>query len=106
MTLVMLRGDGRPMKGKREQDKLATVGTGCEVIEMRSRIPMIWLAVLTIYQSYVTTDALKTLKSVDTNQQYTLQYMAKAAKILKKLRKQSQQHDITIVGTRPDVAAL
>lgn len=54
---------------------------------MKSRIPMLWLAFLTIYQCYATTDALSTLKTVAANQEYTLHYMAKAAKILKKIRK-------------------
>lgn len=54
---------------------------------MKSRIPMIWLALLTIYQSYVTTDAMSTLKSVEANQQYTLKYMEKSASILKKFKK-------------------
>jgi hypothetical protein len=58
---------------------------------MKSRIPMIWLAVLTIYQSYVSTDALSTLKTVSANQEYTLAYMAKAAKLLKKIRKIEDQ---------------
>jgi predicted transposase YbfD/YdcC len=54
---------------------------------MKSRIPMLWLAVLTIYQSYVTTDALSTLKSVEANQEYTLKYMEKSASILKKFKR-------------------
>lgn len=48
---------------------------------------MLWLAVLTIYQSYVTTDALNRLKSVETNQEYTLKYMEKSTSILKRIKK-------------------
>jgi hypothetical protein len=58
---------------------------------MRSRIPMIWLAVLTIYQSYVSTDALSTLKTVAANQEFTLKYMAKTAKLIKKIRQAETQ---------------
>jgi hypothetical protein len=54
---------------------------------MKSRIPMLWLAVLTVWQSYVCTDALSTLKTVESNQDYTLRYMAKSAEILKKFKK-------------------
>jgi len=47
---------------------------------------MIWLAILTIYQSYVTTDALSVLKSVEANQEHTLKYMQKSASILKRFK--------------------
>jgi hypothetical protein len=54
---------------------------------MKTRIPMLWLALLTIYQSYVTTDALSTLKTVEANQEFTLKYMEKSTTILKRFKK-------------------
>lgn len=54
---------------------------------MKGRIPMIWLALLTIYQSYITTDARTTLKDVEASQEVTLKYMEKTAAILKKFKK-------------------
>lgn len=53
---------------------------------MKSRIPILWLALLTIYQSYVSTDALQKLKSVEANQEETVRYMAKTVKILKRIK--------------------
>lgn len=54
---------------------------------MKTRLPMIWLALLTIYQSYVTTDAMSRLKSVEANQECTLLYMQKSTSILKRIKK-------------------
>jgi len=54
---------------------------------LKTRLPMIWLSLLTVYQSYVTTDALSTLKGVESNQEYTLRFMEKSASILKKFKK-------------------
>ena len=47
---------------------------------------MIWLALLTVYQSYVATDALRTLKDVSASQEVTLNYISKSVKVLKKIR--------------------
>jgi predicted transposase YbfD/YdcC len=57
---------------------------------------MIWLALLTVYQSYVTTDALSVLKSVEANQEHTLKYMQKSASILKRIRKAADKEHFTV----------
>lgn len=54
---------------------------------MKARLPMIWLAILTIVQSFVITDMSSTLKSVEDNQASTLKYMKKSATILHKIKK-------------------
>jgi hypothetical protein len=74
------------MNWPRKADKLRALAAN-EDRAMKARIPMLWLAVLTVYQSYVTTDALSTLKSVEANQEYTLKYMEKSASILKRFKR-------------------
>ncbi len=53
---------------------------------MKSRIGIFWLAALTVYMAYCTTDTYNVLKSVQSNQYFTLQYMEKSADILKRLK--------------------
>lgn len=56
-------------------------------MQLHKRLPMIWLSLLTIYQSYVTTDALSVLRQVESSQEYTLKYMEKSCSILKRFKK-------------------
>lgn len=56
-------------------------------MQLQKRLPMIWLSLLTIYQSYVTTDALSVLRNVETSQEYTLKYMEKSVGILKRFKR-------------------
>lgn len=58
---------------------------------MKSRIGIFWLAVLTVYMAYTTTDTYNVLKSVASNQQYTLLYMAKSTEVLAKLSERAKQ---------------
>jgi hypothetical protein len=53
---------------------------------MKNRIGIFWLAALTVYMAYTTTDTYTVLKNVQTNQYYTLTYMEKSANILKRLK--------------------
>lgn len=73
---------------------------------MKTRLPMIWLALLTIYQSYVTTDALSVLKSVEANQEYTLKYMEKSAVILKRIKKVRLPGEPALATPAPNVVAV
>ena len=54
---------------------------------MKNRIGIFWLAALTVYMAYTTTDTYTVLKSVQSSQSYTLQYMEKSAGILRRLKR-------------------
>lgn len=53
---------------------------------MHNRITVIWLALLTVYLSYTTTDMYSTVKSVEDCQAHTLKYMERSTAILRKLK--------------------
>lgn len=53
---------------------------------MKQRFGIIWLALLTVYLSFTTTDMYSTLRSVQNSQESTLYYMKKSAKILKRIK--------------------
>ncbi len=69
---------------------------------------MIWLAILTIYQSYVTTDALSVLRSVESNQEHTLTYMQKSASILKRFKsvKIADKREVKEIAPQPLLAPV
>lgn len=54
---------------------------------MKNRIGIFWLATLTVYMAYTTTDTYAVLKSVQSNQGYTLQYMEKSVSILQRIKR-------------------
>lgn len=53
---------------------------------MKTRIGIIWMAALTVYMAYTTTDTYNVLKSVQSSQYFTLQYMQKSTEVLKRLK--------------------
>lgn len=53
---------------------------------MAKRVQILWLASLTIYVSYVSSDVYRVLKNVETGQYYTVKYMEKTVPILYKLK--------------------
>lgn len=53
---------------------------------MKTRIGIFWMAALTVYMAYTTTDTYNVLKSVQSSQYCTLQYMQKSADILHRLK--------------------
>lgn len=54
---------------------------------MKNRIGIFWLATLTVYMAYTTTDTYAVLKSVQSNQGYTLKYMEKSVSILQRIKR-------------------
>lgn len=56
---------------------------------MKNRIGIFWLAALTVYMAYTTTDTYSVLKTVESNQGYTLKYMQKSVEILKRIKNSS-----------------
>lgn len=73
---------------------------------MKNRIAMIWLSLLTVYCSYTTTDTHAVLKSVRSNQEYTLEYMQKSVNILLKIKHLKVQPDGTLVVPAKDAAEM
>lgn len=53
---------------------------------MKTRIPIIWLALLTVFQSYTITDMSSTLREVKACQEESFAYMEKSARILHKIK--------------------
>jgi hypothetical protein len=54
--------------------------------DMKNRIGILWLAALTVYISYTTTDTYNVLRDVASNQHSTLLYMEKSAEVLRQLK--------------------
>ncbi len=52
---------------------------------MKNRIGIIWLVVLTVYMAYTTTDTYNVLKTVASNQKFTLLYMEKSTEVLTRM---------------------
>ncbi|MBY0551630.1 MAG: hypothetical protein K2W95_30385 [Candidatus Obscuribacterales bacterium] len=52
---------------------------------MKNRIGIIWLVVLTVYMAYTTTDTYNVLKTVASNQRFTLLYMEKSTEVLTRM---------------------
>lgn len=59
---------------------------------MKNRIGIIWLAILTVYMAYTTTDTYNVLKTVVNNQQHTLLYMEKSTEVLTKMNSPKEGH--------------
>lgn len=59
---------------------------------MKNRIGIIWLAILTVYMAYTTTDTYNVLKTVVNNQQHTLLYMEKSTEVLTKMNAPKEGH--------------
>lgn len=53
---------------------------------MKNRVLILWLAGLTVYVSFTTTDTYRVLKNVETGQYWTMKYMEKSCDILSKLK--------------------
>lgn len=54
---------------------------------MKNRIGIFWMAAMTVYMAYTTTDTYAVLKSVQSNQGYTLKYMEKSVSILQRIKR-------------------
>lgn len=53
---------------------------------MKNRLLLLWMAGLTVYVSYTSSDVYRVLKNVETGQYYTMKYMEKSVPILSKLK--------------------
>lgn len=53
---------------------------------MKNRLLLLWMAGLTVYVSYTSTDVYRVLKNVEAGQYYTMKYMEKSVPILSKLK--------------------
>lgn len=53
---------------------------------MKNRVLILWLAGLTVYVSFTTSDTYRVLKNVENGQYWTMKYMEKSADILYKLK--------------------
>ena len=68
---------------------------------MNNRITMLWLAGLTAYVSFTTTDTYRVLKNVENGQFCTLKYMEKSANILYKLKHSQYLADVLAKQREP-----
>lgn len=54
---------------------------------MKNRLLVIWLAGLTVYNTYTANDTYRVLKNLESGQYCTMKYMEKSTGILVKLKK-------------------
>lgn len=79
------RGD-RPQAGPQPFAPAAIFTRSRRKKLMNNRVLILWLAGLTVYVSFTTTDTYRVLKNVESGQYWTMKYMEKSTDILYKLK--------------------